>query len=100
VFEPAVARVAFHSALAHATHNRIVVRIMETLNDLLIESRKLTLHQRGRSLRSIRGHEAVVAALRVRDSEGAARAMHDHIDQIAELLLQSHEATNSRGARR
>jgi len=90
---------AFHSALAHATHNRIVVRIMETLNDLLIESRKLTLHQRGRPLRSIRGHEAVVAALRGRDPEGAARAMHDHIDQIAELLLQSHEATNSRGAR-
>jgi GntR family transcriptional repressor for pyruvate dehydrogenase complex len=91
---------AFHSALAHATHNRIVVLIMETLNDLLIESRKLTLHQRGRPLRSIRGHEAVVAALRGRDPEGAARAMHDHIDLIGELLLESYEGTKSRGARR
>ena len=88
---------AFHSALARATHNRVIVRIMETLNDLLIESRKLTMQQRGRPLRSIRGHAAVVAALRRRDPEGAARAMHEHIDQIAELLLQTHEAASADG---
>ena len=77
---------AFHAALARATRNHIVERIMETLNDLLVESRKLTLKQQGRPERSIRGHEAVVAALSRRDADGAARAMHDHIDQIAELL--------------
>jgi DNA-binding GntR family transcriptional regulator len=31
------------------------------------------------------GHEAVVAALRQRDADGAAKAMRDHIDQIADL---------------
>jgi GntR family transcriptional repressor for pyruvate dehydrogenase complex len=77
---------AFHAALARATRNLIVERIMETLNNLLVESRKLTLQQQGRSERSIRGHEAVVAALRRRDADGAARAMHEHIDQIADLL--------------
>ena len=77
---------AFHAALARATRNHIVERIMETLNDLLVESRKLTLKQQGRPERSIRGHEAVVAALSRRDADGAARAMHDHIDQIAELF--------------
>ena len=77
---------AFHAALARATRNRVVMRLMETLNDLLIESRKLTLKQKGRPERSIQGHEAVVAALRRRDPEAAARAMRDHIDQIAELL--------------
>jgi GntR family transcriptional repressor for pyruvate dehydrogenase complex len=77
---------AFHAVLARATRNRVVMRIMETLNDLLIESRKRTLRQKGRPERSIQGHEAVVAALRRRDPEGAARAMHTHIDQIAELL--------------
>ncbi len=60
------------------------MRIMETLNDLLIESRKLTLKQKGRPERSIQGHEAVVAALRRRDADAAARAMQMHIDQIAE----------------
>jgi GntR family transcriptional repressor for pyruvate dehydrogenase complex len=77
---------AFHAVLARATRNRVVMRIMETLNDLLIESRKLTLKQKGRPERSIQGHEAVVAALRRHDADAAARAMHTHIDQIAALL--------------
>jgi GntR family transcriptional regulator, transcriptional repressor for pyruvate dehydrogenase complex len=77
---------AFHAAVARATRNRAVMRIMATLNDLLIESRTLTLKQKGRPERSIQGHEAVVAALRRRDPDGAARAMHNHIEQIAALL--------------
>jgi GntR family transcriptional repressor for pyruvate dehydrogenase complex len=77
---------AYHAALARATRNEIVERIMETLNYLLMESRKLTLKQQGRPERSIRGHEAVVAALSRRDADAAARAMHEHIDQIADLL--------------
>jgi GntR family transcriptional regulator, transcriptional repressor for pyruvate dehydrogenase complex len=77
---------AFHQVLARATRNRVVVSIMATLNDLLVESRKLTLKQKGRPGRSIRGHEAVVAALRRRDADAAAEAMREHIDQIARLL--------------
>src|SRR5262249_46143748 len=77
---------AFHAALARATQNRVVMRIMETLNDLLIESRKLTLKEKGRTERSVQGHEAVVDALRRRDPDGAAQAMHTHIDQIAALV--------------
>jgi GntR family transcriptional repressor for pyruvate dehydrogenase complex len=90
---------AFHSTVARATHNQVVVRIMETLNDLLVGSRKLTLQQKGRPLRSVRGHEAVVAALRRRDPEAAARAMHQHIDQIAELLQQAGEGAGVNGQR-
>jgi GntR family transcriptional regulator, transcriptional repressor for pyruvate dehydrogenase complex len=77
---------AFHAALARATHNRVVVSIMATLNDLLVESRKHTLKQKGRPERSILGHEAVVAALRQRDADAAGNAMREHIDQIASLL--------------
>ncbi len=83
---------AFHAVLARATQNRVVIRIMATLNDLLIESRKLTLKQKGRPARSLEGHEAVVAALRRRDPEGAAHAMHNHIDQIADLMRQAGSA--------
>ncbi|MGE5717269.1 MAG: FadR/GntR family transcriptional regulator [Acidobacteriota bacterium] len=77
---------AFHHVLARATRNRAVISIMATLNDLLVESRKLTLKQKGRPGRSILGHEAVVAALRRRDPAAAAEAMRGHIDQIADLL--------------
>jgi GntR family transcriptional repressor for pyruvate dehydrogenase complex len=77
---------AFHEALARATRNRVIVSIMATLNDLLVESRKLALKQKGRPGRSMLGHEAIVGALRRRDADGAARAMREHIDQIADLL--------------
>lgn len=77
---------AFHEVLARATRNRVVISIMATLNDLLVESRKLTLKQKGRPGRSILGHEAVVGALRRRDADAAAAAMREHIDQIADIL--------------
>jgi GntR family transcriptional repressor for pyruvate dehydrogenase complex len=77
---------AFHQVLARATRNRVVVGIMATLNDLLVESRRLTLKQKGRPDRSLAGHQAVVAALRRRDAGAAAEAMRRHIEQIAELL--------------
>ena len=88
---------AFHAVLARATRNRVVVRLMETLNDLLVESRTLALKQKGRPERSIKGHEAVVAALGQRDAEGAARAMHNHIDEIADLLQHAHERPSEPG---
>jgi len=80
---------AFHEILARATHNRVVINIMATLNDLLVESRKLTLKQKGRPGRSLLGHEAVVEALRRRDPDAAAEAMREHINQIGDLLEQT-----------
>jgi GntR family transcriptional repressor for pyruvate dehydrogenase complex len=77
---------AFHHVVARATRNRVVVSIMATLNDLLVESRKRRLKQKGRPGRSILGHEAVVAALRERDGAAAAEAMREHLDQIADRL--------------
>jgi GntR family transcriptional repressor for pyruvate dehydrogenase complex len=79
---------AFHAVLARSTRNRVVVSLMSTLNDLLVESRTVSLRQEGRPVKSIEGHEAVVEALRRRDPEAAARAMYEHIDKIADL--QSH----------
>jgi GntR family transcriptional regulator, transcriptional repressor for pyruvate dehydrogenase complex len=89
---------AFHAALARSTRNRVIVSLMATLNDLLVESRTLTLRQKGRPVKSVEGHEAVVAALRRRDAEGAARAMYNHIDQIADL--QAHAIELPRSARK
>jgi GntR family transcriptional repressor for pyruvate dehydrogenase complex len=80
---------AFHEVLARATRNRVVINIMATLNDLLVESRKLTLKQKGRPGRSLLGHEAVVEALRRRNPDAAAEAMREHINQIADLFEQT-----------
>jgi DNA-binding FadR family transcriptional regulator len=85
---------AFHAILARATRNRVVMSIMATLNDLLVESRTQSLNQKGRPARSVDGHESVVAALRRRDADAASQAMYDHIDQIADIQLHAQETSN------
>jgi DNA-binding FadR family transcriptional regulator len=85
---------AFHAILARATRNRVVMSIMATLNDLLVESRTQSLQQKGRPARSIDGHEAVVAALHRRDADGASQAMYNHIDQIADIQLHAQKNPN------
>ena len=85
---------AFHAILARSTRNRVVMSIMATLNDLLVESRTQSLRQKGRPARSVDGHEAVVAAMRRRDAEGASQAMYNHIDQIADLQLDAQKGPN------
>jgi DNA-binding FadR family transcriptional regulator len=85
---------AFHAIMARSTRNRVVMSIMATLNDLLVDSRTQSLRQKGRPGRSIDGHEAVVAALRRRDGEGASQAMRHHIDQIADLHVPAHKGPN------
>ena len=93
--QPAIVEdTAFHAILARSTRNRVVMSIMATLNDLLVESRTQSLLQKGRPGRSMDGHEAVVAALRRRDAEGAAHAMHNHIDQIADLQRHAPKRPN------
>jgi DNA-binding FadR family transcriptional regulator len=88
---------AFHAILARSTRNRVVMSIMATLNDLLVDSRTQSLRQKGRPARSIDGHEAVVAALRRRDVEGASQAMYNHIDQIANLHAPAHKDPHTSG---
>lgn len=90
---------AFHAILARATRNRVVMNIMATLNDLLVESRTQSLLHKGRPARSMDGHEAVVAAIRRKDADAAARAMYEHITQIADLEQHAHvkKESNSSG---
>jgi GntR family transcriptional regulator, transcriptional repressor for pyruvate dehydrogenase complex len=88
---------AFHAVLARATRNRVVMSIMATLNDLLVESRTQSLNHKGRPARSIDGHEAVVGALRRHDPEGASEAMYNHIDQIADLHVPARKGPHSSG---
>jgi len=76
----------FHLALAEATGNRIVVHVIQTINDLLLESRLRSLKTPERPRRSLEGHRRILAALRARDGNAARQAMHAHIAEIAATL--------------
>lgn len=77
---------AFHLALAEATHNQVVPRLIATINDLLLESRLRSLRTPDRPRRSLEGHLHIAAALRAGDADTARQAMHDHIAEIAAIL--------------
>lgn len=77
---------AFHLALAEATHNQVVPRLIETINDLLLESRLRSLRTPDRPRRSLEGHLRIAAALRAGDADTARQAMRDHISEIAASL--------------
>lgn len=71
-----------HQRIAEATHNPLLVRVMQGLLDLLSESRRRSLLIPGQGLKSIRYHEAIARAIARRDAHVAARAMRRHLEDI------------------
>jgi GntR family transcriptional repressor for pyruvate dehydrogenase complex len=78
---------AFHSALAHSTHNRAITRIVTTLMDLLAQSREESLSIPGRPVRSHGDHRRVLAAVESRDARRAEQAMLTHLVGVERLVM-------------
>jgi GntR family transcriptional repressor for pyruvate dehydrogenase complex len=77
-----VADVELHDAIRQAARNAILGRFMESIQALAVASRKTTGSRREVREQSVRDHEAIVAALRAREPDGAADAMHRHLDNV------------------
>lgn len=82
---------AFHYAVATASRNRVVLRVVDVLMDLLRESRARSLQTKGRPERSLAGHRRILEAIHRRDAQGAAAAMRAHLIEIQEILRASGE---------
>jgi DNA-binding FadR family transcriptional regulator len=82
---------AFHRSLALATHNDLLVRISELINDARLEPEWGQLKRKSltaeRRLQYITDHRNIVAALVNRDVEGAQGAMRDHLIRVRSNLL-------------
>jgi GntR family transcriptional repressor for pyruvate dehydrogenase complex len=74
----------FHEILVEASGNEIFAIMLAPLTELLRESRKKTISQGVE--RMISGHRAVLEAVRGRNPEVAARAMHRHLEMAEEDL--------------
>ena len=88
---------AFHLAIAEATHNRVVPQLIQTINDLLLESRLRSLRTPDRPRRSLEGHLRILAALRAGDAEAARQTMRAHITEIAASLREAMAAEQEPG---
>ncbi len=76
----------FHYRIAEAAKNRIVLKVIDVVMDLLRESRVRWLQAPGRAKSSLAGHRRILDAIRRRDPDGAAEAMRAHIEEIETIL--------------
>ena len=91
---------AFHTALAHSTHNRAITRIVTTLMDLLSQSREESLSQPGRPVRSHGDHRHILAAVEAGDPRKAEQAMLAHLVGVERLVLGRDSGSPDRPSRR
>lgn len=80
---------AFHATLAAAADNAILDRLHSIILDLLRESRESYLYSADRPQRSLRGHQAILAAVRAHDPDAAWQAALSHISEVRDGILQA-----------
>jgi len=78
---------ALHTKVIEATGNPIYLSLYESISDLLIESRRRTGRAPAARQQAHEDHLVIVAALRARDPDGAAEAMHDHLGRMRKVLV-------------
>lgn len=79
---------AFHLALAKATNNTILVRIIERINGILSKSRAEFSQSQTRRQRSFNGHQKIIHAIKAKKPGLAAEHMIEHINAIKKIALQ------------
>lgn len=75
-----------HLALAHASHNAVLTALVESMRHALFECIAATFEAGGRTERRLRDHERILETIRVRDVEGARRAVATHLEATEAML--------------
>jgi len=77
--DPVALNLRFHEAIYSAAHNRYLIRLLRSLTDTTYLLGRSTLAAPERAEVAQREHAGIVAAIRQRNPEAAARAARDHI---------------------
>jgi GntR family transcriptional repressor for pyruvate dehydrogenase complex len=85
--EMTAADAAFHNRIAEAAGNRILVGVLESLEELAVDTRKVVVQLPGRTDRAFDEHKAVADAIANHDAEEAAHAMLLHVRQVQDELM-------------
>jgi GntR family transcriptional repressor for pyruvate dehydrogenase complex len=78
----------FHHTVALAADNSTMMKLVQVLMDLLRETRERSLQGEGRPQKSLAGHRRILAALESRDPDAAEAAVHKHLSEIEQVVLQ------------
>lgn len=79
--------VQFHRSIAHAARNPLLFQMMESLADLLLESRKLTSQEPGMTMRAVRYHLLIAEAISDRNAVQARLLMLAHMNDTLSSVL-------------
>ena len=77
---------AFHSAIARATQNRLLMRLHDVSATWMRSSRREALQTQTRRATSLAGHRLIQQAIAAHDRGAAESAMVDHIQQVREVI--------------
>lgn len=72
----------FHFALATATHNTALVKVVSAVEDVLRQSRDQSLQRPGRPQRSLDSHHQILEMIKTGDHQGAREAMEHHLTAV------------------
>lgn len=77
---------AFHSHIAQATHNPILVQLIKDASKWIDQTRRQALFSEERKARSLAAHYEILEAIEGRDDVAAFEAMSRHIEAVNGLL--------------
>ena len=78
----------FHHLLARMAKNRVLERLMLALVDLLSKTRETYLQSEERELKSLRGHQNILTAVKNGNGMAARQAMRKHLEDVESILFK------------
>lgn len=85
----------FHLAIANATHNRMLINLMSSVSDLIVESmretRYLLLYSENRMTSLLEEHQLIYRAIKERNPEKAQSYMLNHLIGVEKVLNKHFE---------
>jgi len=84
--------VEFHRAIAAATYNELFVVMLDSIGDILLEIRRVTLIVPGRIPMGANYHRRILDRIAAQDVEGAEAAMQEHLADSITAWCEAHAA--------
>jgi GntR family transcriptional repressor for pyruvate dehydrogenase complex len=81
--------VAFHDALARATHNELFVLLLDSIVDVMIQVRQMAFDVPGTPARAFGYHRAIFEQVKAGDPGGARQAMREHLIDSEEIMRRA-----------
>ncbi len=82
---------AFHFALASATHNAALIKVVSAVEDILQLSRGRSLQEPGRPQRSLASHWEILETIEARNPDLAQQAMEHHLSTVEPGIVAGHD---------